>query len=122
MTQNNKNEKVVHTRVSSELFNKILDKAKKNRISTSNLIRNLVEDYLEIHDEVWEEIDKKIKNYSVSTDDSIVGYQPIVLIKTMRCSVCGVGLKSGAQAFVGVLEKSSRGEITCQKCCGVTDK
>jgi len=120
--QNNKNEKVVHTRVSNELFKKILDKAKKNRVSTSNLIRNLVEDYIEIHGEVWEAVDKKIKTYLDSEDDSIVGYQPIILSTTKKCFTCGIELKTGEHAFVGVQDNSPKKIIVCQKCSGVVEK
>ena len=122
MTQTTKNEKVVHTRVSNDLFKKILDKAKKNRVSTSNLIRNLVEDYIEIHNEVWEAVDKKVNTYLDSEDDLIVGYQPIVLNMDKKCNICGIDLKRGENAFIGVQDNSSKKIIVCQKCSGVIGK
>lgn len=112
----NKNEKVVHTRVSKELYNKISNKAKKNRVTTSNLLRNLLEDYLEIHGEVWDAIDKKLRSYLVSGEDSIVGYQSINLNKNVHCSLCGKTLKKNAQVFIGFFEKSTQKIIVCAEC------
>lgn len=111
-----KNEKVVHTRVSKELYDKISSKAKKHRITTSNLLRNLVEDYLEIHGEVWDAIDKKLRSYIDSGEDSIVGYQSITLNKNVHCSLCGKTLKKEAQAFIGFFEKSTQKIIVCAEC------
>lgn len=114
--QNSKNEKVVHTRISKKLFEKISQKAKKNRISTSNLLRNLVEDYIEIHSDVWDAIDNKIKNYLSKGDDSIIGYQSIILNKKLLCALCNKELSSGSQAFIGFFEKSPQKIIVCEKC------
>ncbi len=111
-----KNEKVVHTRVSKKLYDKISSKAKKHRITTSNLLRNLVEDYLEIHGEVWDAIDKKVRNYLDSGEDSIIGYQSISLNKNVGCSLCKKILKKETQAFIGFFEKSSQKIIVCLEC------
>ncbi|MFH2021607.1 MAG: hypothetical protein ABIJ34_09450 [archaeon] len=53
-------EKVIHTRVSDDLYEKILKKAKKHRVTVSNLVRNMVEDGLEIVSDVADIIDEKI--------------------------------------------------------------
>lgn len=115
---NNKNEKVVHTRVSKKLYDKISNKARKHRITTSNLIRNLVEDYLEIHGEVWDAIDNKIRRHLDSEKDSILGYQSIILNKNMRCSSCDKTLKKETQVFIGFFEKSPQKIIVCLECKG----
>jgi len=112
----NKNEKVVHTRVSKELYEKISSKARKHRISTSNLLRNLVEDYLEIHGDVWDAIDKKLNSYIASGEDAIIGYQPLTLSKRVKCSLCDKTLKKGAEAFIGYFEKSSQKVVVCSDC------
>jgi predicted DNA-binding protein len=54
-------EKVIHTRVSEDLYEKILNKSKKHRITMSNLIRNVVEDGLEIYNDVADVIDEKVR-------------------------------------------------------------
>lgn len=112
----NINEKVVHTRISKKLFDKISSKAKKHRITTSSLLRNLVEDYLEIHGEVWDAIDEKLRNYIASGEDSIIGYQSIVINKNSNCSLCGKTLKKGSQVFIGFFEKSTQKIIACSEC------
>ncbi len=111
-----KQEKVLHARVSKDLFEKVASKAKKHRVSTSNLIRNLVEDYLEIHGDVWDAIDNKLKNYLDRGEDSIIGYQSIILNKDTTCALCDKKLKSGAQASIGFFEKSSQIIIVCEDC------
>jgi len=112
----NKNEKVVHTRISKELYDKISTKAKKHRITTSNLLRTLVEDYLELHGEAWDIIDNKIRSYLSSNEDSIVGYQPITLSKDTKCSLCKKSLEKDSKVFVGFFEKSSQKIIVCSDC------
>ncbi len=111
-----KNKKVLHARVSKDLFDKISDKAKKHRISTSNLIRNLVEDYLEIHGDVWDAIDDKLRSYLEKGDDSIIGYQPLTLSKNTICALCGKKLKEKTQSYIGFFEKSSQKIIVCASC------
>jgi hypothetical protein len=54
-------EKVIHTRVSDELYEKILSKAKKHRITVSNLIRNVVEDGVEIYNDVADAVDERLR-------------------------------------------------------------
>ena len=93
--QDKKQEKVLHTRVSRELFEKVSTKARKHRVSTSNLIRNLVEDYLEIHGDVWDAIDNKLRNYLDKGEDSIIGYQSLILNKDTTCDLCNKKLKAG---------------------------
>src|SRR3989344_2763536 len=114
--QDKKQEKVLHTRVSRELFEKVSTKARKHRVSTSNLIRNLVEDYLEIHGDVWDAIDNKLRNYLDKGEDSIIGYQSLILNKDTTCDLCNKKLKAGAQASIGFFEKSSQKIIVCEDC------
>ncbi len=114
--QDMKQEKVLHTRVSKDLFEKVATKARKHRVSTSNLIRNLVEDYIEIHGDVWDAIDSKLRNYLNKGDDSIIGYQPIILNKNTTCALCNKKLKAGTQAYIGFFEKSSHKIVVCEGC------
>ncbi len=111
-----KQEKVLHTRVSKDLFEKVSTKARKHRVSTSNLIRNLVEDYIEIHGDVWDAIDNKLRNYLDKGDDSIIGYQSIILNKNTTCAFCDKQLKVGAQVYIGFFEKSSQKIVICEDC------
>ncbi|MCX6789522.1 MAG: hypothetical protein NTZ42_02850 [Candidatus Gribaldobacteria bacterium] len=70
------NNKIINTRVSKKLYEKISVEAKKNRTNVSNLIRNLVEDALEIHEDIHEAVDKKIRKYLSETEkQNILGYQ-----------------------------------------------
>src|SRR5947207_1010907 len=78
----NMQKKVINTRISKDLYDKISAKAKKNRITVSNLIRNLVEDSLEIYGDVADLVDGRIKNHLHRQDTvAIIGYQSITLAK-----------------------------------------
>ncbi|KKQ36501.1 MAG: hypothetical protein US54_C0065G0006 [Candidatus Roizmanbacteria bacterium GW2011_GWA2_37_7] len=111
------NDKVVNTRVSKKLYEKIFNKAKKNRVSISNLIRNLVEDTLEIHEDIHDAIDKKIRKYLSDTEkQNILGYQEITLAKDTLCDNCGKELKTSDTAYVAYLAESDSKIILCSTC------
>lgn len=107
--------KVLHARVSKDLYEKISSKAHKHRISTSNLIRNIVEDYLDIQGDVFDAVDDKIKKF-LDQEGEIVGYQPINLTKDTECRLCQNELTKGTGAFIGYIENSSRSVIVCENC------
>ena len=110
-------DKILHTRVSENLYEKISSKAKKNRITISNLIRNLVEDTLEIHGDIHEAIDKKIKKYLTNKNrHDILGFQEINLAKTSLCENCGKKLKSSEIAYFAFFENSDSKIILCSNC------
>src|SRR5438045_900625 len=97
--------KVINTRISKDLYEKISAKAKKNRVTVSNLIRNLVEDSLEIYGDVADLVDERIKNHLHKHDTAaIIGYQSITLAKDTACDICERELKKGTQAYMAFLE------------------
>lgn len=110
-----KRNKVLHARVSKDLYEEISKKAKKHRVTVSNLIRNVVEDYLEIQGDVLDVVDDKIKRY-LDKDIQTVGYQQITLTKRTICQRCREGLKKGAQAYIGFSGDSSRSILICGEC------
>ena len=108
---------MINTRVSKKIYEKISEKAKKNRVTVSNLLRNLVEDTLEIHKDVHEAIDKKIKNYLAKSEkDGLLGYQDIVLAKDTECELCGDALKKSQKAYLALFENSDTKIVVCTKC------
>jgi hypothetical protein len=111
------NDKVVNTRVSKKLYEKISSKARKNRVSISNLIRNLVEDTLEIHEDFHEAIDKKIKKYFTEADkEDILGFQEVALAKDAVCDNCGKVLKVPDVAYIAFLSEGDVKIIFCSTC------
>lgn len=110
-------QKVINTRLDEDLYEKISAKAKKNRITISNLIRNLVEDSLEIGNDVLDLVDEKIKKRLHERDmDGIVGYQSIILAKDTVCDFCDKELTKGTHAHMAILEHSSKKLIVCDAC------
>lgn len=97
--------KVVHTRVSEELYEKIKQKSKAHRVTVSNLIRNLVEDAIDISGDVVSLVDQRIKEY-LDKDTEIIGFQSFVLSKDTKCEVTGVDLKKGKRAYLAILASS----------------
>lgn len=112
---NNKQNKILHARVPRDLYDKISGKARKHRVTISNLVRNMVEDYLEIQDDVFDALDGKIKE-RLDKKESIIGYQQITLEKNTFCHICGNNINKGEKAFIGFLEDTAGRIIVCQKC------
>ena len=111
------NDKVINTRISKKLYEKISEKAKKNRITVSNLIRNLVEDTLEIHEDIHEAVDKKIRKYlSEAEKKNVLGYQEVVLAKDTVCENCEKPLKASEIAYFAFFEDSNAKVVLCSAC------
>lgn len=109
-------DKVLNTRVSKKLYEKIASKAKKNRITISNFIRNLVEDTLDIHEDFHDAVDKKIKKFlSDSEKTDVVGYQEITLAKDTVCQLCDKELLKSEKVILAYLDNDSK-IIICSKC------
>ena len=117
------NNKILNARVSKKLYEKISVEAKKNRITVSNLIRNLVEDALEIHDDIHEAVDKKIRKYLSETEkQNILGYQEIVLVKNTVCDNCDQPLKASTTAYLVFLENKDTRVVFCANCQNKTSQ
>lgn len=110
-------DKVINTRVSKKLYEKVSAKAKKNRVTISNLIRNLVEDTLELHEDIHEAIDMKIKKYLTESEkEGLLGYQEIVLAKDTACELCEETLKKSQKAYLAFFENTDAKVVICTKC------
>lgn len=117
------NKKILNTRVSSQLYEKISNKAKKNRTTVSSLIRNLVEDTLEIHDDIHEAVDRKIKKYlSEAERQNILGFQEVNLAKDVECDDCQKPLQASETAFFAFFEDRDVKAILCSACKSKSSK
>lgn len=109
--------KVLNARVSHKLYEKISAKAKKNRTTVSNLIRNLVEDALELHEDIHDAVDKKIRKYlSEEEKQNILGYQEIVLAKDTDCDNCGKPIQATQTAYLAFFEGGDTKAVLCAAC------
>lgn len=107
--------KVLHTRVSNEMYDQLSTKAKGRRVTISNLIRNIVEDSLDLSGEVFDLVDEKLRA-KLHREDAILGYQQIVLSKDTVCDFCGKEVKKGTNVNIAFLENSVKKLIVCDVC------
>lgn len=110
--------KTVQARISEDLYNKISKKAKNHRITISNLMRNLVEDSFEIHDDVWDLVDDKIRKLlnTNAGKKKVLGFQTITLTTDSRCHVCDKKFKKGDQINIAFFANSSNTAVICDDC------
>src|SRR5882757_5903404 len=107
--------KVVHTRVSDEMYDQLSKNAKKRRVTISNLIRNIVEDSLDLSGEVFGLVDEKLRK-KLHREDAILGYQTITLSKDTVCDFCGKDVTKGISVNLAFLENSSKKLTVCDDC------
>ncbi len=107
--------KVVHTRVSKEMYDRLSTNAKSRRVTISNLIRNIVEDSLDLSGEVLTLVDEKLRKH-LHRDDAILGYQAITLSKDTVCDLCGKDLAKGSNINLALLENSAKKLTVCDDC------
>ncbi len=110
-------EKVINARVSQKIYEAIAKKAQKNRVSVSNLIRNLVEDAIELHEEFHDTVDEIILGKSEKVDPSeIIGFQEIQLTKATNCAICNQLIASNSKAHLAIMAHQQTNIIVCTVC------
>ena len=107
--------KVVHTRISDEMYDQLSKNAKKRRVTISNLVRNIVEDSLDLSGEVFNLVDEKLRK-RLHREDAILGYQPITLSKDTVCDFCGKDVIKGSSVNLAFLENSAKKLTVCDDC------
>ena len=106
-------QKIVNTRVSNDLYDTISSRARARGVTISNLIRNIVEDSLDISGEVVNIVDEKIKNRLKGTGIRIIGYQQLTLANEAECDICGKELKKGALVYITFTDNKSESLVIC---------
>jgi predicted DNA-binding protein len=107
--------KVVHTRMSDEMYDQLSKNAKKRRVTISNLVRNIVEDSLDLSGEVFNLVDEKLRK-RLHREDAILGYQSITLSKDTVCDFCGKDVIKGTSVNLAFLENSAKRPTVCDEC------
>lgn len=106
---------VIHTRVSKEMYDKLSKNAKRRRVTISNLIRNIVEDSLDLSGEVFNLVDEKLRK-RLHREDAILGFQQISLSKDTVCDFCSKDLEKGTSVSLAFLENSVKKLTVCDEC------
>ena len=114
-------DKLIQTRVDEDLDDVLRDAAKKQRLSVSQLIRNVLEDTFKLVEDVV--VDAQAIGAVVKRDaqrvaaaargevrdplDGVDAWQEVVLGRDQKCARCGVALPRGATALMGVMADAS---------------
>lgn len=110
--------KVVHTRIPEELFDEIVSKAKRHRTTVSGLMRNLLEDFLDISEDMTDLMADKTRNMFFGDEamGDLIASQPLTIEKETVCSICQEPLLEGESAYLAFYENTPRGVIVCKTC------
>lgn len=117
MSTQKQKEKVINTRVSEELYEKIIAKSRKRRTTVSHLLRNVLEDVIDIHEDVSDIVEEKLRARLKRKQNVPLGYQAITLAQDVECIVCDKPQKRGKSAWAVVYNKPSAAyDVVCEKC------
>lgn len=130
-------DQLVQTRVPGELSQTLRDAAKKNRVTVSQLIRNVLEDTFELVDNVVADAvslghgvkrdalriaqtAKRGKRSAAAPAGAIAGvdaWQEVLLNRDVQCARCGLIVTRGSKAAFGVGGDPARPKIwLCASC------
>ncbi len=138
MRRHKRKEKVIHTRITDNLNEKIRKEAIESGISVSNLVRNilfnafdLVEDIVTDSANIAKSVrtnscwyDKEKENTSEVIDPqirpypqgAIIGWREMILNLNAVCHKCNDILPKGASAAIAEIEGVGSRPVICQKC------
>lgn len=123
--------RLIQTRVDEDLDDVLRDAAKKQRLTVSQLIRNVLEDTFKLVEDVV--VDAQSLGATVKRDaqriaaaargdvrdplDGVDAWQEVVLGRDQRCARCGRPLSRGETALMGVTEDPTAPRPwLCQAC------
>ena len=89
---------VINLRVSKQTYEKIKNRAKKNKDSVSNLIRNIINDSTEIISDISSDLKNKEKKAKFN---DVLIYQRGTLAKENLCGNCGAHMAAGESVTIG---------------------
>ena len=112
-------ERVIHTRVPESLEAELRKRAQDLGISVSNLVRNVLGHAFGLVGDVVADshaIARAAKGERSRPSDEVVAWQPIVLAKNAVCARCNSVLIKGSQGARGSTESGAPGPIVCTPC------
>jgi hypothetical protein len=127
-----KKERVLHTRIPAVLERDLKRLAHQLRVPVSNLVRTILEDSLRVADKAGSVVEAELTNVAravgrerekiqgklkdLDADDSVIGFQPMVLAQPSACSRCKAALARGEHAFLGHRTTPGPAIVVCSDC------
>jgi hypothetical protein len=117
MAEDEKKERVIHTRVPESLEAELRRRAQDLGISVSNLVRNVLGHAFGLVGDVVADshaIARAARGETRRKD--VVAWQEIVAAKEMACPSCSKPIAKGARAAIPVHDDGTNGTIECADC------
>lgn len=144
-----KKERVLHTRVPAVLEQELKRLAKNLRVPVSNVVRAILEDAIDTVDVVGAKAEGELRSVAerlhrergrlrtkvgsadedaeeaelvdvpIAPLEGVVGFQPLLLARDERCTLCGRTMAAGEDAFLGVREHRGPRVILGRECLPV---
>jgi hypothetical protein len=139
VSERERKDRLIQTRVPESLESALKDEATRRRLPVSQLVRNILEDTLQIVGDVVDGVDAIVQDSiklgrnvarsragaapapvatpapagpPVAREDDlsdVYAWNEVVLHRPANCSRCGAGLDAGSSAFAGLRDDPSRG-------------
>ena len=117
MAEDEKKEKVIHTRVPESLEAELRKRASDLGISVSNLVRNVLGHAFGLVGDVVADSHAIARAARGDTKrKEVIGWQEIVAAKEMACPRCRNLIVKGARAMVALHDDGTTGAIECTQC------
>lgn len=123
-----KQERVIHTRVSERLEQELKDRASALGVSVSNLVRNVLDNAFDLVEDIVADSARVASSASSgwravkgagagrAAPPVVVGWQELVLNVNAVCSKCNAILPRGADAAIAIVSGSGDRPIVCLSC------
>lgn len=100
-----KKEKVIHTRIPAALEEQIKRAAEALRVPVSNLVRNMLEDAIQMTKTVRDSF-PGVRGHAAREElADVFGWQGLTLNVATPCASCGKALVPGDEAYLGLTDR-----------------
>ena len=118
MSNKEPKERILHTRIPVALEDQIKRLADRLRVPVSNLVRNMLEDAIDMTKRVRDRMDGHVTEIR----DDVYGWQELTLNIEAPCSRCQRNLPRGERAHVGLTLHPREGRVFICSACLPTQK
>jgi hypothetical protein len=122
MSDREKKERVIHTRVSETLDEELREKAASLGLSVSNLVRNVLSNTVGLVEGIVADsasVARSARGEAApvgAADAPVIGWQTVVLNLNAICATCNDILARGSDAAVGLTDRPGPKPVLCPTC------